>query len=125
MELPKTYKEAAERIQDLIVSLKEGNVSDNEFEVGWQAIAFLYPGLHPDDSAGWGKHEKKPVTALEIVVNRINPALIGPNYEMSGWPIVLEPIRQEAWNRFCNQPDRLYATVAQSAGIECKTIAGE
>jgi hypothetical protein len=50
----------------------------------------------------------------------IEPRLLTPYYERSGWPVVLAPIAREAWRRYRNEElteNEFYCSEAQMAGI--------
>lgn len=75
-------------------------IEKREFNKGWAAISFLYPGLHPDGAlergdVSWDVDDSLPFSEIDI-------RLIKPYYEVSGWPVILVPIAEEAWRRFEN-----------------------
>ena len=73
-------------------------VDDDTFKRAWYSIAFLYAGLHPDEAAD---HGERIVEKAEdyATVSQVEPRLIAPFFEQSGWPVVLAPIAREAWRR--------------------------
>ncbi len=104
-------------------------ISPREFKELWQAIAFLYPGLSPDDALDHGNKvilyhvepEDKRRSEADIRKCGGDPRWIFPYYERSGWPLDLEPVAEEAWRRFRNgeitEAD-LYPIAAQKAGLQ-------
>ena len=94
-------------------------VDDDTFKCAWYSTAFLYAGLHPDEAVD---HGDKLVTEAEdyAPVSRVEPRLIAPFYEQSGWPVVLVPIAKEAWRRYeagSMQDEEFYCSDAQAAGM--------
>ncbi|OYV05577.1 MAG: DNA (cytosine-5-)-methyltransferase [Verrucomicrobiales bacterium VVV1] len=89
-----------------------------ELKRAWYSIAFLYMGLHPDGDL---EHGTKILNDKEDnpMVRRIEPRLLNPYYEQSGWPVLLENIANEAWRRYeAGQfaDDEFYCSDAQMAG---------
>lgn len=86
----------------------------------WHAISFLYAGLHPDAALDHGeKTSRKPLENYEPV-RILEPRLLAPYYERSGWPVVLAPIAREAWRRYRADEltdDEFYCSDAQMAGM--------
>lgn len=67
-------------------------LTTEEFTITWSAIAYMYPGLHPD----------------------------GLFDEECGWPPALRPFAEEAWRRFdagAISTEELYPSEAQWAGV--------
>jgi DNA (cytosine-5)-methyltransferase 1 len=53
-------------------------------------------------------------------VSGVEPRLVKPYYEQSGWPVVLAPVAKEAWRRYESggfNDDEFYCSEAQMAGI--------
>jgi DNA (cytosine-5)-methyltransferase 1 len=95
------------------------SVADDTFKRAWYSIAFLYAGLHPDEAAD---HGEKIVNEAEdyAPVSKVEPRLIAPFYEQSGWPVVLAPIAKEAWRRYeagSMKDEEFYCSDAQAAGM--------
>lgn len=96
------------------------NVPKNRFKRAWSAIAFLYAGLHPDSALEHGvniRHDSKDYQP----VGTVEPRLINPYYEESGWPVVLAPVALEAWRRYENNllsDNEFYPSTAQMAGMQ-------
>lgn len=119
--LPKDEKEAVHWLVPLIDLDKRAlrGVPNDEFKRAWFSIAFLYAGLHPNSALENGtriRHDAKDYTA----VSRIEPRLVRPFFEQSGWPVVLAPIAKEAWRRYEKgsiKDDEFYCSQAQMAGI--------
>lgn len=90
------------------------------FKRAWYAIAFLYAGLHPDAALDHGeKTSRKPLENYEPV-RILEPRLLAPYYERSGWPVILAPIAREAWRRYTADElsdQEFYCSEAQMAGM--------
>lgn len=90
------------------------------FKQAWYAIAFLYSGLHPDAALDHGDRiTRKPAHDYPLV-RELEPRLLAPYYERSGWPVVLAPIAREAWRRYRADEltdDEFYCSEAQMAGM--------
>lgn len=107
---------------DLNASLLR-QLEKDDFNRGWGAIAFLYPGLHPDGALERGdvSHEVLDYSPL----GDVDPRLIAPYYETSGWPVILFPIAQEAWRRYEKQEledVEFYRCDAQLQGIRYRAL---
>ena len=99
--LPKDEKQAVHWLLPLLDLDKRAlrGVPDDDFKRGWFSIAFLYAGLHPDSALEHGTrvaHDAKD----HALVSRVEPRLVKPYYEQSGWPVVLAPVAKEAWRRY-------------------------
>jgi DNA (cytosine-5)-methyltransferase 1 len=100
------------------------------FKQAWYAIAFLYSGLHPDAALDHGDRiTRKPAHDYPLV-RELEPRLLAPYYERSGWPVVLAPIAREAWRRYRADEladDEFYCSEAQMAGMchRNPSLAGE
>jgi DNA (cytosine-5)-methyltransferase 1 len=75
-------------------------------------------GLHPDRAL---EHGTEVLDDAEDYpeVHAIEPRLINPYYEQSGWPVFLENLGNEAWRRFDLgqlEDDEFYCSDAQMAG---------
>ena len=84
----------------------------------WYSVAFLYMGLHPDSTS---EHGTVILNDSEIrpEIHSIEPRLLNPYYEQSGWPVYLEHLANEAWRRYeLGQlaDDEIYCSDAQMAG---------
>ncbi len=93
-------------------------VTSDDFKRAWYSIGFLYMGLHPDGALDHGKTISAEIEDYPLT-SRIEPRLLAPYYERSGWPVVLAPIAREAWRRFEAgdlQDDEFYCSEAQMAG---------
>ncbi len=94
-------------------------VTQDDFKRAWYSIAFLYAGLHPDSALEHGTRVANDAENY-LPVNRIEPRLVRPYYEQSGWPVVLAPVAKEAWRRYENgafKDDEFYCSEAQMAGM--------
>jgi DNA (cytosine-5)-methyltransferase 1 len=95
-------------------------LSDGEFKRAWIAIAFLYAGLHPDSTLDHGEAILRDGHKDYPTISKIEPRLLAPYYERSGWPVILAPIAREAWRRYRNKQlreDEFYCSEAQMAGM--------
>jgi DNA (cytosine-5)-methyltransferase 1 len=95
------------------------SVPQEDFKRAWYSIAFLYAGLHPDSALEHGTRIAYDIQDWPPI-SRLEPRLVKPYYEQSGWPVVLAPVAKEAWRRFENgrlKDDEFYCCEAQLAGI--------
>jgi len=101
------------------------NVAEEDFKRAWTSIAFLFARLHPDGALEHGTHtandaaDYSPVSSLE-------PRLVNPYYEQSGWPVLLEPVAGEAWRRYEKgdlKDQDFYCSDAQMAGMTLRRSA--
>lgn len=119
--LPKDEQEAMRwllPLLDLDRSAMRG-VPDESFKQAWYAIAFLYAGLHPDSALEHGTRIANDAKDY-LEISRVEPRLVKPYYEQSGWPVVLVPVAKEAWRRYeigNIKDDEFYCSEAQIAGI--------
>jgi len=92
------------------------------FVKAWCAVAYLYPGLHPDDGCDHGTEIAFDHETPERFA-QIDARLINPYYTQSGWPVAVAPMAQEAWRRHnagqLNE-EVLYASEAQLAGFDAR-----
>ncbi len=96
------------------------HLATEEFNRAWSAIAFLYAGLHPDGALDHGEAILRDGLEEYLPVSRIEPRLLAPYYERSGWPVILAPIAREAWRRYRNKElreEHFYCSEAQMAGM--------
>ncbi|MEI7898729.1 MAG: DNA cytosine methyltransferase [bacterium] len=94
-------------------------VNTVQFKKCWCSIAFLYGGLHPDSALEHGDVVSNDAPDYTSV-SSIEPRLLNPYYEQSGWPVILEPVAKEAWRRYEKgelQDDEFYCVAAQRAGM--------
>ncbi len=95
-------------------------LGDEEFKRAWLAIAFLYAGLHPDSTLDHGETILRDGHKDYPTISKIEPRLLAPYYERSGWPVILAPIAREAWRRYRHKQlreDEFYCSEAQMAGM--------
>ena len=119
--LPKDENQAVQRIKPLLDRDRHAlrDVSDSDFRRAWVSIAFLHGGLHPDSALEHGAriaHDAEDYPQVSC----IEPRLVGPYYEQSGWPVVLSPVAKEAWRRYESgsiKDNEFYCSEAQMAGI--------
>ncbi len=120
--LPSTDEQAAEWLRPLLdlPPLALRRVSPDAFKRGWLSIAFIYMGLHPDGVLDHGETICRQSLGDYQGLRDIEPRLLAPYYERSGWPVVLAPIAREAWRRYRNKQlreDEFYCSEAQMAGM--------
>jgi len=119
--LPKTEPEAVQWLVPLLDLDKKRlrNVRDDEFKRAWYSIGFLYSGLHPDSALEHGTSISNDVEDYPELAC-VEPRLVKPFYEQSGWPVVLEDVAKEAWRRYENgrfKDNEFYCSEAQMAGM--------
>jgi hypothetical protein len=94
-------------------------LSHDAFKQAWSAVFYLYGGLHPDDATD---HGTQLITGFDgpEEYRSIDPRLVVPRYQQSGWPVVLAPLAAEAWTRYelgLLSEDELYCAEVQHAGF--------
>lgn len=119
--IPQDQEEAVNWLLPVLdLSAKDlSQLEKEEFLRAWRAVAFLYPGLHPDSALDHGKRIEQREEGPSWVM-MIEPRLVTPYYSQSGWPVVLEPLADEAWRRDSVgqlADDELYSIDAQHAGM--------
>jgi hypothetical protein len=98
-----------------------------QFMKAWNAVYYLYPGLHPDDCEDHGNeisHDQEAPERFQL----IEPRLIAPFHVKSGWPVLIAPIATEAHRRLAEgsmTEDEFYASDAQCAGMDGRQGADE
>lgn len=100
-------------------------VPADTFKQAWYAIAFLYSGLHPDAALDHGDRITRKPQQDYPLVRELEPRLLAPYYERSGWPVVLSPIAREAWRRYRADElteDEFYCSEAQMAGMRHRVL---
>jgi len=120
--LPNTEEQAAEWLRPLLglAPLALKRVPSDDFKRAWLSIAFIYMGLHPDGALDHGETICRQPPGDYQGLGDIEPRLLAPYYERSGWPVVLAPIAREAWRRYRNDQlteNEFYCSEAQMAGI--------
>lgn len=120
--IPESAIEAADRVMKLVLAARSGtleSMTDDEFKLLWPSVAYLYPGLHPDDACDHGSDVCTVTFESHPVIDRY-PELGAPYYIRSGWPFALEPVAAEAWNRYQQSrlvEEEMYCTAAQRASF--------
>ena len=92
-------------------------VPHNIFLRGWASAFYLMPGSHPDSF--WDYQSLKIAIHSDEPMNEDNP--LGPVEPVTGWPINLLPVLQEAWGRHKKgelEEDEMYPFEAQRHGLE-------
>jgi DNA (cytosine-5)-methyltransferase 1 len=119
--LPKDEKQAVHWILPILnlESQELRAVPEDEFKRAWYSIAFLDSRLHPNGASEHGDriaHDARDYPAL----SRVEPRLVVPYYEQSGWPVALAPFANEARRRYesgCIKDNEFYCSEAQIAGV--------
>ena len=119
--IPNSHEEAVQWLQPVLdLSPKElKQLSKEEFLRAWRAVAYLYPGLHPDSALDHGRTIERRSEGPDWLM-MLEPRLVTPFYRQSGWPVVLKPLAEEAWRRDgagMLTDDELYSIEAQHAGM--------
>ncbi|MFU8771990.1 MAG: DNA cytosine methyltransferase [Anaerolineales bacterium] len=120
--IPKSGQEAVDCLLQTVAMSKTSlkALSTPSFLKAWAAVAYLYPGLHPD-----GACEKGSLVHVDNDESDLPASLVSPYYEISGWPLVLVPLAEEAWRRHENgelKENELYHCDAQAAGINSRAV---
>ena len=120
--LPDSEEQAIEWLRPLLDLAPRAlrQLNSKSFKRAWFAIAFLYAGLHPDAALDHGETISHEPSENYPSVSTLEPRLLAPYYERSGWPVVLAAIAREAWRRYRNNKlsdQEFYCSEAQMAGI--------
>ena len=118
--LPIDMKEAVGWVVPLLDIDARGlrKISLEDFKKTWYAIAFMYQGLHPDSALDHGTAEIND-QEVDIIISRLEPSLMNPRFERSGWPVALKNISKEALRRHSSdllRDNEFYCSEAQIAG---------
>lgn len=120
--LPEDEKEAVQWLLPLVHAADTYSLQDidnNNFKRGWYAIGFLYADLYP--GILWDENTHVSYDAPDRPgLSDIEPRLVRPFYEPSGWPVVLVPVVTEAWRRYEAREldwEELYCKEAVLAGM--------
>jgi len=117
--IPSSEREALDRLLST-VDKPLHDMPHEQFMKAWNAVFYLYQGLHPDDCADHGEeigHDQDGPERFQL----IEPRLISPFYVKSGWPVLIAPIAIEAHRRLAEgviTEDEFYPSDAQCAGID-------
>lgn len=122
---PTSEVESIELIKPLLglAPLALRKLDSDEFKRAWYAVAFIFAGLHPDSALDHGEAICRESREDYDIVSCLEPRLLAPYYERSGWPVVLAPVAREAWRRYRKgelSNAEFYCTEAQRAGIYCR-----
>ena len=119
--IPPNEETAIARVLEMVCAAQNRSLSalsTSEFRRGWYSTAYLYPGLHPDSALEHGE-ELSFRGDRQSKMGQIEPRLLAPYYVQSGWPVLLEPVVQEARRRYQSgklKPDEFYCSDATFAG---------
>jgi DNA (cytosine-5)-methyltransferase 1 len=114
--LPKSADQAFEWIASLANKTRYQirKLDTDTFRLGWHALLYCFPGLHPDGALDHGDDEELIAASHDVVVD------LSRRYIRSGWPVALELIGREAWRRYeagSISEDDFYCVDAQRAGL--------
>jgi len=98
LHIPNDEREALEWLIPALDKLLL-DMPHDAFMKAWHAVSYLYGGLHPDEATDHGTEIANDQDGPERF-RLIEPRLINPYYKQSGWPLVLAPLAEEAWQRF-------------------------
>lgn len=113
--LPANREQAIQELEEFVESLFLKNITQlpkAEFLKAWWSVGYLHPNLHPDAALDNGK-------VVSRGTKRGVSFVIEPIYVLSGWPVELIPVAQEARRRFDSKlltEDEYYCSVAVMAG---------
>lgn len=116
--IPSNERDALDRLLSAVDKPLD-DMPHEQFMKAWNAVFYLYQGLHPDDSANHGEeisHDQDGPERIQL----IEPRLIAPFHVKSGWPVLIAPIALEANRRLAYglmTEDEFYPSDAQCAGI--------
>ena len=123
--IPRSEREALEWLLSA-VDKPLHDMPHEQFMKAWNAVFYLYQGLHPDDCADHGEeisHDQDGPDRFQL----IEPRLISPFYVKSGWPVLIAPIAIEAHRRLAEgllTEDEFYPSDAQGAGMDARGGGG-
>ena len=119
--LAASHDEAIEHLAPLVAAdlHRLRRVPADEFRRAWFAVAFLFPGLHPDGALEHGTRTSRQATN-DPGFPKVDPRLMAPYYVQSGWPVALELVTREARRRYEGgdlSVDEFYCSDAAIAGL--------
>jgi DNA (cytosine-5)-methyltransferase 1 len=126
-QVPRDHEQAAERLVTLVNAAAKRSlhrVPATEFRLGWGAISFLYPELHPNSALAHGKKTSVRST-VRARLREIESKLLASYFVQSGWPVALKPVAKEAWRRYHSAqltPDEFYCNDAAIAAIRIHNV---
>jgi DNA (cytosine-5)-methyltransferase 1 len=121
--LPENADQAIEWIATLASKTRYQlrKLDTESFLLGWHALLYRYPGLHPDSALDHGEDQELIAASHDVVVD------LSRRYIRSGWPVALELIGREAWRRYeadgITEED-FYCVDAQRAGFAAQEKRG-
>ena len=124
--IPSNEREALDRLLSA-VDKPLHDMPHEQFMMAWNAVFYLYQGLHPDDCAYHGEeisHDQYGPECFQL----IEPRLIAPFFVKSGWPVLIAPIAIGAHRRYAlgvMTEDEFYPSDAQCAGIDARQSEDE
>jgi hypothetical protein len=115
--IPRTPEAAATTLIPWIGadSDKLTHASKKQLLKAWNALAYLFPGLHPDD----GIHDRDAIQLSSALPLGL-PNSLREYYEESGWPVALVGLLDEMWLRYEKgeiNDEEFYCADAAKAGI--------
>lgn len=118
--VPTSDLEAAQVLESVLEysEAKWMSLEKNRFLECWNAVFFLYSGLHPDE-ADHGNETCEDIPQYHLV-RKVDKRLFSPFFIRSGWPQSLVPLLNEAWRRYRTgglADHEIYPHTAQMAGI--------
>jgi len=115
--VPKSCKQAIKWLRPVVDASADDSlieVSDRILERGWNAIAFLYGGLHPDNMAHGMCNSDGSQIINGVTIEHYNDSRLLPFCSECGWPKQLRPVVEEVKQR---KTIELYAAGSAIAGL--------
>ena len=115
--IPKSCSQAINWLRPVVeasAGVSFAEVNDRILERGLNAIAFLYGGLHPDDTAHGKCNSKGSQIVNGVTIEHYNDARLLPFCSECGWPNLLRPVVEEIKQR---KTIELYAAGSAIAGL--------
>jgi len=99
--IPTSRNQALAWLEELVCAVDAKQLRklpDEDFKRGWYAVGFLFPFLHPDGALESGcRVSNEAPNGMEL--KKVDPRLVAPFFEQSGWPVLLQPVAREAHRR--------------------------
>jgi hypothetical protein len=93
---------------------------DEALKKAWAAIAYIYPGLHPDELELLLADATDAPVATFIEIDLSTPEPFGPDHEDSGWPFAFAALAAVVKERYGDDrwsDAEYYAVTAQRTGM--------